>query len=429
MDDVDYLIIGAGVTGLAFANFIDSDDYLIIEKDDQPGGYCKSIHESGFVWDYSGHFFHFRNPEIETFLRERMPHDALLRRHRSAAIYYRGTFIDYPFQKNIHQLPWQDFIDCLYHLCSPAAPQNATGFKTMLYERFGQGIAETFLIPYNEKLLAADISLLDPDAMGRFFPSATLRDIISNFKCPDNASYNTTFLYPQRGACQYIEALMTDLDRTKLKCQESLESVDLGARIARTNLREIKFRQLVSSAPFPTMLKCVGAPEAAERLSSSKVLAINLGFDRKGNDRLHWVYFPEPQYPFYRVGYYDNVLQTDRMSLYVESGHRTDAAIDFADVLPKTLQALKEVGLITTQALVAHHHIVMDPAYVHITHESNALYRAYDAEWRSHGVHSIGRYGGWKYCSIEDNILDARALAAAIAPSSPGRGPRRRRGV
>jgi hypothetical protein len=26
-------------------------------------------------------------------------------------------------------------------------------------------------------------------------------------------------------------------------------------------------------------------------------------------------------------------------------------------------------------------------------------------------VHSIGRYGAWTYCSIEDNMLEARALA------------------
>jgi hypothetical protein len=28
------------------------------------------------------------------------------------------------------------------------------------------------------------------------------------------------------------------------------------------------------------------------------------------------------------------------------------------------------------------------------------------------GVYAIGRYGGWTYCSIEDNIVEARALAA-----------------
>ena len=30
---------------------------------------------------------------------------------------------------------------------------------------------------------------------------------------------------------------------------------------------------------------------------------------------------------------------------------------------------------------------------------------------RANGVYAIGRYGGWTYCSIEDNIVEARALA------------------
>ena len=32
----------------------------------------------------------------------------------------------------------------------------------------------------------------------------------------------------------------------------------------------------------------------------------------------------------------------------------------------------------------------------------------------SRGVYSIGRYGGWTYCSIEDNVVEARALADAL---------------
>ena len=68
MEKVKFLILGSGVSGLAFANFIDSDNYLIIEKEDSPGGYCKTIIQDGFTWDYSGHFFHFRDSKIEEFL-------------------------------------------------------------------------------------------------------------------------------------------------------------------------------------------------------------------------------------------------------------------------------------------------------------------------------------------------------------------------
>jgi len=60
-----FLIIGAGVTGLSFASQLTERDYLICEAADEIGGYCRTIQRDGFVWDYSGHFFHFRHPEIE----------------------------------------------------------------------------------------------------------------------------------------------------------------------------------------------------------------------------------------------------------------------------------------------------------------------------------------------------------------------------
>ena len=37
--NVKYLIIGAGISGLTFANYADGD-YLIVEKEDEVGGYA-----------------------------------------------------------------------------------------------------------------------------------------------------------------------------------------------------------------------------------------------------------------------------------------------------------------------------------------------------------------------------------------------------
>jgi len=64
--------------------------------------------------------------------------------------------------------------------------------------------------------------------------------------------------------------------------------------------------------------------------------------------------------------------------------------------------------------LVAHHHVVMNPAYVHITERSIAEATRARAELSRHQVHSVGRYGAWTYCSIEDNLLETRALARAL---------------
>ena len=53
--NVKYLIIGAGISGLTFANYADGD-YLIIEKEKEVGGYCRTIKKKDYVWDYAGHF-------------------------------------------------------------------------------------------------------------------------------------------------------------------------------------------------------------------------------------------------------------------------------------------------------------------------------------------------------------------------------------
>jgi hypothetical protein len=56
----------------------------------------------------------------------------------------------------------------------------------------------------------------------------------------------------------------------------------------------------------------------------------------------------------------------------------------------------------------------MDPAYVHITKASLAEVRATAAHPSGGGVYPVGRYGGWTYCSIEDNIVETRALAHVL---------------
>src|SRR5262245_51921295 len=107
MEKVGTLVIGAGVTGLAAAAALGArgdDDYLVVEADAEIGGYCKTIKKDGFVWDYSGHFFHFKHPDVEAFLRERMAGQHVRSVIKKSFIDYEGTFVDFPFQKNIHQL-------------------------------------------------------------------------------------------------------------------------------------------------------------------------------------------------------------------------------------------------------------------------------------------------------------------------------------
>lgn len=413
MQSTRYLVLGAGITGLSFAAELGESDYLVCEAHDEIGGFCRTIRQDGFVWDYSGHFFHFRDPRIEQKLVDRIGAHAVRTVHRQSKIFYAGQHVDFPFQRNIHQLPQQEFLQCLHGLFDrpTARPEN---FQQMLHAKFGAGITEKFLAPYNEKLYATQLDLLDVDAMGRFFPHASAEEIVRGLQTDTSNSYNSTFTYPEGGAIQYVHAIAQDVATEKILTNTRVERLDLRAKVAHTSRGDIGFEYLVSSAPFPQLLQLCGLPYESSIYSHNKVLVFNLGFDAKGPDDVHWTYYPQRDVCFYRVGFYDNIFQTPRMSLYVELGYPSSTELteqDIATAKRQVLADLRKCGVVDGQKLLSSHHVVLDPAYVHITEQSIRDVHAKRELLTTRGVYSAGRYGGWTYCAIEDNIIEAEQLA------------------
>lgn len=409
------LIIGAGITGLSIGSFLEDQNYLIIEATDSIGGYCKTIKKDGFVWDYSGHFFHFKSDEIKKYLLEKMDQSQIKDCVKFTQIFYNKKYIDFPFQKNIHQLDKEEFIDCLYDLFNPTTKVEKT-FKDMVYSRLGKSISEKFLIPYNEKLYACDLDKLDKDAMGRFFPHTNKEEIIRNFRMRNNNSYNSTFTYPMGGAIEYVNSIASRINPNKIVLGEKLIGLDIKNKIAKTNKREIHYSNLISTIPFPSLLNLAQIPYESKVFSWNKVLVFNLGFDKKGLDKINnWVYFPDRNIRFYRIGYYDNIFQSDKMSLYVEIGFNKDEDINIEKELKTVINDLEIVGVKQkNQKLISYIYIIMDPAYVHINKGSIHAVENIKKELGEQGIYSIGRYGSWTYCSIEDNIIESKNLAEKL---------------
>lgn len=408
------LIIGAGISGLTYAAFT-SSDYLVLEREPEMGGYCRTIKQDGFTWDYSGHFFHFTDDNIRNLVLGKIDPEKLLHVVKKTQIQYKDRKIDFPFQKNIHQLPQDEFIDCLYDLFQN--PYKDSGdFQKMLYAKFGRSIAEKFLIPYNSKLYACDLNTLEPDAMGRFFPYANKEEIIANFKNPVGNTYNSSFLYPKDGAYEYVRSISSTVGKSRILLNEDVQEIDMRNHRLRTAKGEYRYDRLISTMPFPLLLNYCGIPYEKHIYSANKVLVFNIGFNKKGHEQTnHWIYYPEKKYIFYRVGFYDNIFGEDRLSVYVEIGYKQEDEVDIDSAFARTINDLREAGIISEHEIVSKCSIMMDPAYVHISKgmekdrvEKMELLKAND-------IYSIGRYGKWTYCSIEDNIKEAIELAGKLS--------------
>lgn len=416
-----YLIIGAGISGLTFANYA-KDDYLIIEKESEVGGYCRTIKRNRYVWDYAGHFFHFNTEEFKKKFLDKMPKEDIIYNDKCTKILYKGKFVDFPFQTNIHQLDKEEFIDCLYDLFNKEEKDKYDNFLDMLYGKFGKSIVEKFLKPYNEKLYAVDLTKLDVDAMGRFFPYADKEAIINNMKNSKVNSYNASFLYPKNGAASFIKILYDELDKSRVFLNTSVTSLNLDKKIAKlSNGEEVEYEYLINTMPLNNFLKLIGGyDDLINEMSYNKVLVFNLGFD-KGSPlckKEHWLYIPSKDCNYYRIGFYNNILGEEKLSMYVEIGYSKDAEIDDKEIekqLKLTLDNLKESGVISDDMkLVDHETIIMDPAYVHIETETTKKIDKLKDKFKEKGVYTIGRYGAWIYNSMEDSMVKAKELAEKL---------------
>lgn len=418
---VNNLIIGGGISGLTLANYI--TDYLIVEKDSSLGGYARTHYVDDYIWDYAGHFFHFKTEEFKSMFINSMDKNDYIIKNKNTYIYFEDKLIDYPFQMNIHELSKDKFIDCLYDLFNKQEKEVYNNFLDMLYGKFGISITEMFLKPYNEKLYATDLTKLDKDAMGRFFPYANIKEIINNMKNHSNTSYNNTFMYPKKGAQVIVNKLCEKVDMNKVMLNTSVTSIDLNKKEVTLSTKEvISYNNLINTIPFNKFLSLLNIQEYtnfSNELSYNKVLVFNLGFDKKSTyNNTDWIYFPDKNINFYRAGFYDNILSTDKLSMYIEIGYSKESIIDESTInkeLSLTLDNLKKCKIIDdTFKLVKYESIIMDPAYVHIDTLHDKLVKEIINDLETKNVYSVGRYGSWTYSSMEDAMLQSKELVEKL---------------
>jgi UDP-galactopyranose mutase len=105
------VVIGGGPTGLSAAYHL-GEDSLLLEQHDRLGGWCRSVEENGFTFDYAGHIMFSNDPYVQQ-LYKLLLGDNVHWQNREAWIYSHGVHTRYPFQGALYGLPPQVIKECL----------------------------------------------------------------------------------------------------------------------------------------------------------------------------------------------------------------------------------------------------------------------------------------------------------------------------
>ncbi len=430
------VIVGAGLAGLSTAYHLSGMPYRLYEREQEVGGLCRSYRKDGFTFDYTGHLLHFRQPAIKELV-ERLLAGQLQKHSRKSFIYSHRTYTEYPFQVNTHGLPPEVVRECLMGFIATLTRQPSSiepkerSFKQWILDNLGEGMAKHFMVPFNEKLWQVSLDELTSDWVSWLVPKPELKDVINGaLGIKDKAfGYNPSFLYPAANGIRVLpESFLPGIDGVKNGVE--LVEVDTKRRRAlfhdrqRGESREEHYESLVSTIPVPELTRrCLDFPahlkEAAQGLRWVSVYNVNLGVSREQVSDKHWLYFPEPEYPFYRVGFPMNFSpslgRAGCSSMYVEMSHRPSERQTPEQLIARARAGMEQAGILRPddEIVVAD---VKDLHYAYVyfdRHRARALPAILD-ELERRGIYSIGRYGRWEHTSMEDAIGQGRQLAERL---------------
>lgn len=422
----DIAILGGGLAGLSAGYFLKINpafkgSYLIFEKEKEAGGLCRSRAVNGFIFDYDGHLLHFRNKGTERFIKGLLGAHRLIFHRRNSSVRSGKYEIPYPFQNYFLRAPAAIAQECLLGFIKAGRSRRKAGnFREWLIGTFGSGIYKHFMFPYNRKFWTINPASLSCEWLDGFIPAAKLEDILKAASRQDSANigYNAHFFYPQAGGIEAIPAALAKENNACLHLACEVTMIDLNKKTIILNNREkAGFKHIISSLPLPELLKIIpGLPpdikSAIKRLRYSSIYVLNLGISRKAASDKHWIYFPAQDTIFYRVGFPVNfssaVAPAGTSSLYAEVSYSANKPLRKGRVCEEIKRGLIKTGILRRQdGILAEDAIDIKYGYPIYDRNYKTAVQAVIKFLASKGVSCIGRYGRWKYMSMEDVIIDA----------------------
>jgi UDP-galactopyranose mutase len=430
-EEVECLIIGAGPTGLSAAYHYGKGS-LLVDANAQVGGWCRSIEDKGFVFDYAGHIMFSKDPYVHG-LYATLLGDNVHWQDREAWVYSKGVHTRYPFQGALYGLPPQVLKECIVgaiearfgslhddggkapaetvrgaksdapsDCCAdgiapdpkdsdtgtrvtalpPAHARAPRNFEEFIYRTWGAGVAKHFAVPYNRKLWAVPLSEMETSWLGGRVPLPDLEEMIEGALQPvaKPQGPNARFGYPLRGGFQALMDGFLPLLRGELRLSTRVLRVDATHRIAHLDDgRRVRYRTLVSTAPLPDLVRMLGddassrVRNAAAGLRHVSVRCVNLGVAREAITDKHWIYYPE-ETVFHRIFVQGNASPHTNpkggfgLTCEITYSPHKPLPCDGAELIQRCIEDCRAVGMLRDDDRIATANLV-DMPYAYVVYD------------------------------------------------------------
>jgi protoporphyrinogen oxidase len=436
---VKWAILGGGLTGVTLARLLKEkgEEAVVLEKEPKIGGLCKTELRNGFTFDCGGsHIIFSRDTGVLSFMLDVLGENRGYR-NRNTKIFYKGRYVKYPFENGLADLPKEDLYFCISEYIrnlvavekgEVSEPRN---FKEWIYYTFGKGIAECYLVPYNEKIWNYPTDRMSKHWMDGRVPRPPVEDIIKSAIGIDTEGYThqSVFSYPVSGGIEALvsaiaEPVMTDIltDFTAV----SVRKTDAGWEVS-DGSRTVTADRLISTVPLQVLLPMLErVPEsvlaACNALCYNSIACVSVGFRGELPD-ISWMYVPEDTWGrFNRLSFPSNfsvnVAPQGCSAVLAEitcnEGDEV-ARMSDAELVSHTVDGLVRMGILPSADVVVHTAVDRFAfAYVVYDLDYQKNIRIVRDWVESTGISLVGRFSEYEYLNMDGCIRSALNFAGNV---------------
>lgn len=321
----DYIILGAGITGLTLMKKLRQKGYsvLTLESENEAGGLCRTFYVDGHACDIGGHFFQTKFPDVEEFVFSCFPREKMYKIDpRISKISIEGMDIDYPLESNLWQFPVDKQIEYLISVIrngealGKPEPKN---YEEWIRWKLGDKICDGYLIPYNIKLWGIEPAEMDVDWLYKI-PRIEVADVlryslerkqdVEKYPCHNRPYYPTS-----GGYGRVMEAIAKD-ENPFIKFNTRVNKLRFDENEDTWIVNEsFKAENIITTIPWPILYEAMGQPDVIkEQMTKIKYNKVVVSlFETDDNPtNYHWRYRPEMTQQHHRELYISNFVKDNK---------------------------------------------------------------------------------------------------------------------
>lgn len=328
----DYLIIGAGVTGITLCKKLKEkgiSNVVVLEAEAEAGGLCTTKNINGHQLDIGGgHFFHTKHQEIFDYVFKYIPESEFNFISRVSKLKMGETTIDYPLESNLWQLPQNEQISYLISVIrngeslGKPEPKN---YEEWIRWKLGDKICDNYMIPYNSKLWGVTPTEMDVDwlyKIPRVNVEEVLKYCLEHKQDKSKFPAHINFYYPKKGGFQRIfDALYAD-EKANVILNERVTKLQKQADGSWLVNDKYQAKNVINTTPWNDLFDALGRPANLEgdfdKIRYNQIV-VSL-YEKEINVDWHWRYVPDIDRLYHREFYIHNFAEDSRPDgLYVET--------------------------------------------------------------------------------------------------------------